>query len=109
MNIDIKEGYLVEDAELFITRSGNTKVTFRLRVPRDNLPPKEAPPRHADFFSVVAYGRGWTRMLEKLKAGAKVLVIGHSQSRDLPNGRVVVETVAAEIRVLQDTRGGDGD
>ena len=35
LNIDIKRGFLCEDAQIFLTRAGRPKVTFRLRVPRD--------------------------------------------------------------------------
>ena len=102
MNIDIKVGYLVNDADLFPTRNGGVKLSFRLRVPRDGLPPKTAKPRNADYFEVVAFGEGWLNIYERLKRGARVFVKGHTQSRDLEDGRVVVETVAQEIRVLED-------
>jgi len=102
-NLDIKVGVLVGDAEAFPTRSGGVKVTFRIRVPRSpSQPPKfdrEGRPLPWDFFQVVAYGERWLSYLPRLVRGRRVMVVGWTQSRDLPDGRVAVETVAEQIFV----------
>ena len=100
-NLDIKAGVIVHDAEAYATRRGQIKVTFRIRTPRSPAqPPKfdrEGRPLPWDFFQVVAYGERWLSYLPRLTRGRKVLVLGWTQSRDLPDGRVAVETVAEQI------------
>lgn len=98
-NLDVKVGWLVRDAEFFMTRSGRPKVVFRLAVPRDvGKPPK--PGGNVDYIQVVAYGDRFVDLLPHLKRGVKVAVMGWTQSRDVVvDGvrRVVVETVAETI------------
>ncbi|MDW8029253.1 MAG: hypothetical protein RMK94_12775 [Armatimonadota bacterium] len=107
-NLDIKAGRIVgEDAQAFPTRSGRVRVVFRIAVPRSpSQPPKfdrEGRPMPFDFFTVVCYGERFLPLLPRLRRGMKVLVVGWTQSRDLPDGRVVVETVAERIAVLDTT------
>ena len=105
-NLDVKVGWLVRDAELFITRSGRPKVVFRLAVPRDaTKPPK--PGGNVDFIQVVAYGDRFVELLPHLKRGVRVAVTGWTQSRDvMVDGvhRVVVETVAETISFVPSDR-----
>ncbi len=100
-NLDIKRGYLTHDAQMFETRSGRLKITFRLRVPRDaGMPGKGR--GNSDFFTVVAYGDRFLEVYPRLVAGTQVVVIGFTQSRDVMVGgekRVVVETVAQDLFV----------
>jgi len=97
-NLDIKKGYLTKDAELWETRSGQPKVVFRLKVPFVNV---EGKARGAHFFSVVSYGHKFLSLYPLLVENTQVMVVGHTQSRDLPDGkRVVVETVAHDIFVI---------
>ncbi|WP_322794651.1 single-stranded DNA-binding protein [Thermoflexus sp.] len=104
-NLDVKAGRIVgDDARAFRTRSGGIRIAFRIAVPRaGGQPPKRdrsGKPLPYDFFTVVAYGERWLSLLPRLKRGSKVLVMGWTQSRDLDDGRVVVETVAERIAVL---------
>ncbi len=111
-NVDIKTGRLCDDAQLFMTKSGRPKIVFRLAVRRT----RDMPPKHdgnnADFFTIVAYGERFVDLLPRLKKGVLVTVVGFTQSRDLPDGRVVVETVARRIYVdsaVQESREDSGD
>ncbi|WP_376791502.1 single-stranded DNA-binding protein [Thermoflexus sp.] len=104
-NLDVKAGRIVgDDARAFRTRSGGIRIAFRIAVPRSaGQPPKRdrsGKPLPYDFFTVVAYGERWLSLLPRLRRGMKVLVVGWTQSRDLEDGRVVVETVAERIAVL---------
>ena len=49
-------GFLTEPARLFVSRSGQPRITFRMEVWIDdaNLPPKK--PAGVDYFSVEAFG-----------------------------------------------------
>ncbi len=105
MNIDIKRGFLCEDAQVFPTRTGRPKICFRLRVPRDTRLPRKIPV-NADFLSVVAYGDKHLSVLPRLMAGREVMTIGVTQSRDMPDGRVVTEILAQEIIVFPDEHEG---
>jgi len=105
-NLDVKAGRIVAgDAQAFRTQSGRIRIVFRLAVPRaPSQPPKfdrEGRPLPWDFFTVVAYGERFLPLLPRLVRGAWVLVMGWTQSRDLPDGRVVVETVAERIALLE--------
>lgn len=98
-NIDIKRGFLCDNAQVFLTRRGRPKVTFRIKVPRARtLPRKE--PANADFLSVVAYGDRYLDLLPLLRAGTEVLTVGLTQSRDMDDGSVITEILAQEIVVF---------
>jgi single-stranded DNA-binding protein len=99
MNIDIKRGNLCDDAQVFMTRSGRPKLSFRLRVPRSRSLPQKVP-ANADFFSVVAYGDRYVDLAPLLTAGTEVLTFGTTQSRDMEDGSVVTEILAREIVVF---------
>ncbi len=49
-------GFLTEPARLFVSRSGQPRIAFRMEVwiDDDNLPPKK--PAGVDYFTVVAFG-----------------------------------------------------
>lgn len=103
-NLDIKAGRIVgDDARAFPTRSGRIRIAFRIAVPRSaGQPPKLDPQGNPlpDFFTIVAYGERFLPLLPRLRRGTRVLVVGWTQSRDLEDGRVVVETVAERIAIL---------
>lgn len=105
-NIDVKVGRIVgEDAQAFPTRSGRMRIVFRIAVPRSSGQEpkldKDGKPL-PDFFTVVTYRERFLELLPALRRGARVMVIGWTQSRDLEDGRVVVETVAEQIAVLEE-------
>ena len=107
INMDIKEGRLVSDAELYTTRSGRPKLTFRLTVARDaSRAPKygeggNGGGRGSDLIHVVMYGPRARNVQPLLSRGVHVVVFGWTQSRThpTPDGgrRVVIETVAERI------------
>lgn len=99
MNIDIKRGNLCDDAQVFMTRSGRPKLSFRLRVPRSRSLPQKVP-ANADFFSVVAYGDRYVDLAPLLTAGTEVLTFGTTQSRDVEDGSVITEILAREIVII---------
>ncbi len=105
-NIDIKSGWLVQDAEFFLTRSNNYKITFRIAVPRDANKPSKSHDNvgNTDLIYVVAYGNRFKSMLSQLRQGTKVLVQGWTQSRDVITNdggrRIAIETVADTIAIL---------
>lgn len=96
-------GFLTEPARLFVSRSGQPRLTFRLEVWIDdaNLPPKK--PAGVDYFSVVAFGSQFVGLASELVRGREVSVSGRLRSRDLdtPAQQVVTEIVAQEITVLE--------
>jgi single-stranded DNA-binding protein len=98
-------GFLTEPARLFVSRSGQPRLTFRLEVWIDdqNLPPKK--PAGVDYFSVVAFGSQFVGLAPELVRGREVTVSGCLRSRDLDTAaqQVVTEVVAREI-VLLETR-----
>ena len=96
-------GFLTEPARLFVSRSGQPRLTFRLEVwiaDRD-LPPKK--PAGVDYFSVVAFGSQFVGLAPELVRGREVTVSGCLRSRDLDTiaQQVVTEIVAREIVVLE--------
>lgn len=101
LNIDIKRGFLCEDAQVFLSRTGKPKICFRMGVPRDRTLPQKQPVS-ADFFSVVMYGDKYLDLLPLLTAGQEVLTIGITQSRDMSDGSVTTEILAREIIVFPD-------
>jgi hypothetical protein len=62
-------GFLTESARLFVSRSGQPRITFRMEVWIDdeNLPPKK--PAGVDYFSVVAFGTEFVNLLPHLAPG----------------------------------------
>jgi single-stranded DNA-binding protein len=96
-------GFLTESARLFVSRSGQPRLTFRLEVWIDDqsLPPKK--PAGVDYFSVVAFGTQFVGLASELVRGREVTVSGRLRSRDLETvaQQVVTEVVAQEIVVLE--------
>ncbi len=96
-------GFLTEPARLFVSRSGQPRLTFRLEVWIDDadLPPKK--PAGVDYFSVVAFGSQFVGLAPDLMRGREVSVSGRLRSRDLDTAaqQVVTEVVAQEITVLE--------
>ena len=96
-------GFLTESARLFVSRSGQPRLTFRLEVWIDDqsLPPKK--PAGVDYFSVVAFGTQFVGLAAQLVRGREVTVSGRLRSRDLDTAaqQVVTEVVAQEITVLE--------
>src|SRR5512137_2135340 len=96
-------GFLTEPARLFVSRSGQPRLTFRLEVWIDDqsLPPKK--PAGVDYFSVVAFGTQFVGLASELVRGREVTVSGRLRSRDLDTAaqQVVTEVVAQEITVLE--------
>ena len=89
-------GRLLADAEFFSTRSGRSKITFRIAIPRSkDLPRKK--PASCDFYSVIAYGERFIPLLEYLVEGRQVVVAGWAQSRDveMANGNRTVNEIGA--------------
>ncbi len=96
-------GFLTESARLFVSRSGQPRITFRMEVWIDdeNLPPKK--PTGVDYFSVVAFGAAFLDLLPQLGTEREVTLAGRLRSRDIDtDGRhVVTEIVAHEIVPLK--------
>ncbi len=96
-------GFLTESAQLFVSRSGQPRLTFRLEVWIDdrNLPPKK--PAGVDYFSVVAFGTQFVGLARELVRGREIIVSGRLRSRDLDTvaQHVVTEVMAQEITVLE--------
>jgi hypothetical protein len=96
-------GFLTEPARLFVSRSGQPRITFRLEVWIDdeNLPPKK--PAGVDYFSVVAFGTDFIDLLPQLGLEREVTLAGRLRSRDIDTDgrRVVTEIVAHEIVPLK--------
>jgi single-stranded DNA-binding protein len=96
-------GFLTEPARLFVSRSGQPRITFRMEVWIDdeNLPPKK--PAGVDYFSVVAFGTEFVNLLPHLALEREVTLAGRLRSRDVDvdGRRVVTEIVAHEIVPLK--------
>lgn len=96
-------GFLVEDAQFFTTRAGRPKVTFRMVSPRDPRLPKKQP-ENGDYYTVVALGDRFVALVEHLRRGTPVVVLGCVQSRDVEmNGspRTVNEIAAEAVYIVQ--------
>ena len=95
-------GFLTEPARVFVSRSGQPRLTFRLEVWIDDesLPPKK--PVGVDYFSIVAFGSHLASHAPQLVTGREVALSGRLRSRDVDTDshRVVTEVVAQEILVL---------
>jgi hypothetical protein len=65
-------GFLTEPARLFVSRSGQPRLTFRLEVWIDDadLPPKK--PAGVDYFSIVAFGTQFVGLAPDLVRGREV-------------------------------------
>jgi hypothetical protein len=96
-------GFLTEPARLFVSRSGQPRIVFRMEVWIDdeNLPPKK--PAGVDYFSVVAFGTEFVGLLPQLEMEREVTLAGRLRSRDIDTDdrRVVTEIVAHEIVPLK--------
>ena len=96
-------GFLTESARLFVSRSGQPRITFRMEVWIDdeNLPPKK--PTGVDYFSVVAFGTDFLHLLPQLGTEREVTLAGRLRSRDVDTDvrRGVTEIVAHEIVPLK--------
>ncbi len=96
-------GFLTESARLFVSRSGQPRIAFRMEVwiDDDNLPPKK--PAGVDYFSVVAFGTTFLDLLPQLGMEREVRLVGRLRSRDIDTDghRVVTEIVAHEIVPLK--------
>jgi len=96
-------GFLTESARLFVSRSGQPRITFRMEVwiDDDNLPPKK--PAGVDYFSVVAFGIAFVNLLPQLGPEREITLAGRLRSRDIDTDgrRVVTEIVAHEIVPLK--------
>lgn len=92
-------GFLTEPARLFVSRSGQPRIAFRMEVWIDdeNLPQKK--PAGVDYFSVVAFGTDFVNLLPQLEQEREVTLAGRLRSRDIDTDgrRVVTEVVAHEI------------
>ena len=92
-------GFLTEPARLFVSRSGQPRITFRLEVWIDDadLPPKK--PAGVDYFSVVAFGEQFVPLVGQLVTDREITLAGRLRSRDVDVDvrRVVTEIVAKEI------------
>jgi single-stranded DNA-binding protein len=96
-------GFLTESARLFVSRSGQPRIAFRMEVWIDdeNLPPKK--PAGVDYFSVVAFGTEFVNLLPQLAPEREIALAGRLRSRDIDAAgrRVVTEIVAHEIVPLK--------
>lgn len=96
-------GFLTEPARLFVSRSGQPRIAFRMEVWIDdeNLPPKK--PAGVDYFSVVAFGTDFVNLLPQLGQEREVTLAGRLRSRDVDTDgrRVVTEVMAHEIVPLK--------
>ena len=80
-------GFLTEPARLFVSRSGQPRIAFRMEVWIDdeNLPPKK--PAGVDYFSVVAFGTDFVNLLPQLGMEREVTLTGRLRSRDMDTDR----------------------
>ncbi len=104
-------GYVVEAGQLFVTQSGRPKVTFRMVIPRHPRLPKKNPAR-GDFYSVIALGDQFVPLVDHLKRGTPVVVIGYAQSRDVSvNGqkRTVNEIGADAVFLIRQLSSKDNN
>jgi single-stranded DNA-binding protein len=97
-NLFVGVGKIVSDAEIFRSKSGRTRVSFRVEFPRDPSMPKKVP--HNDYATVVYQGDECLGIFDYLLKGQEVLVIGWMQSRDLSDGRVAYEIGAHQVRLV---------
>ncbi|MEK9135962.1 MAG: hypothetical protein AAB393_02465 [Bacteroidota bacterium] len=77
------------------------KIVFRMAVPRDGtIPKKTRELDNCDYFTIVALGDKFMPIMDGLKKSVCVTVQGYTQSRDISDGRTVVETIAREIAIV---------
>lgn len=101
LNVDLKQGFLCADAQLFESQGGVPKIVFRMAVPRDGtIPKKTRELDNCDYFTIVALGYKFVPIMDGLKKSVCVTVQGFTQSRDISEGRTVVETIAREIAIV---------
>jgi single-stranded DNA-binding protein len=96
-------GFLTEPARVFVSRSGQPRIAFRMEVwiDDDRLPPKK--PAGVDYFSVVAFGSQFVTLVSQLTREREVTLCGRLRSRDVDaeHHHVVTEVVAKEIVPLK--------
>ena len=95
-------GRLTADPELYQTRTGRPKVTFRLACPRQS----GAGGQSADFFTIVCLGDRFLPLLDVLSRSKLVTVFGRLTSRDIPGGRTVTEIRADEVLPIEEPASG---
>jgi len=105
-NIITISGHLTADPQFFQTRSGRPKVAFRLACPR---PSGRTGPTLMDFVTIVCVGQRFLPLLETLRQGHLVTVVGQLQSRDLPDGRSATEIRAHTVLPTAELAGGRQD
>ena len=97
-------GFLVGAAHLFVSRSGQARVAFRLEVWNDDhQPASRKVPAGVDYFSIITFGVHKV-LLPQLSDGREVFITGQLRSRDVDLGgkrRSVTEVVAHEIIPLK--------
>jgi len=86
-------GRLTADPQLFLTRSGRPKVTFRLACPRSAGHAAQG----ADYVTVVCIGDRFRPLMDSLARGKLVTVIGRLVSRDIAGGRTATEVRAQTV------------
>ena len=86
-------GRLTADPEIYQTRSGQPKVTFRIACPRQ----VNAGSQSADYFTIVCLGERFVPLLDVLTKGRGVTVVGRLVSRDVPGGRTATEIRAQNV------------
>ena len=92
-------GFLVGAAHLFVSRSGQARVAFRLEVWHETPLDHPKVPAGVDYFSVITFGEHKT-LLPLLNDGREVFISGYLQSRDIDRDgqrRSVTEIIAHEI------------
>lgn len=102
LNFFAGSGFLVEDAQFFTTRNGRPKVTFRMVSPRDPRLPKKQP--NGDYYTVVGLGDHFVTMVDRLRQGTQVVVVGCVQSRDVVvdgDARTVNEILASAVYIVE--------
>jgi hypothetical protein len=77
------QGFLIEPARLFVSRSGQPRIAFRVEIWIDDehLPPKK--PATVDYFPVVAFGTQFVPLLAQLTDDREVSLSGRLRSRDV--------------------------
>ncbi len=100
LNVDLKQGFLCADAQLFESQGGVPKIVFRMAVPRDGtIPKKTRELDNCDYFTIVALGYKFVPIMDGRKKSVCVTVQGFTQSRDISEGRTAIELVARDIAI----------
>lgn len=105
VNVVTVIGTVVDDPEIYPTRTGKPKVSFRIAIPRSSELPKKKPANY-DFYTVVCQGERFVPLVETVAKGRQVVVIGWVQSRDVEidgERRVVHEIGARQVLPILDS------